>query len=307
MEDQCDAPTFAPHSPSTGEMLVYNAVPKCGSVAMRTLVRALARRNHFPYVLGSYRIHANTVPYHYSKSELHSLLEDDLSRYKQPWYYFRHLHFVNFTDFGKIQPSYMNIVRDPVNRLASFYYYRRHNNHIRQTFDHRTLYLGVDLEDIQRNINMSFDDCVAFQKPECVNTKFLFTIIPHFCGQQEVCLFPTEKALAQAKQNVIRYFPVVGYLEKFDELVEVLEAVWPRFYRGAVGLYRQIKGDAGTRHKTENMSVPNQATRNTLMPRLGLEYDFYRFIIQRFHCLYNYMYHVNTIQNNIRYSVSRRS
>ena len=133
---------------------------------------------------------------------------------------------------------------------------------------------------------MTFDECVKAKKPECTKDKFLFTIIPHFCGQHDFCLKQSRTALIHAKQNVIKYFPVVGYLEEFDKLVELLQLVWPKFYRGSVRLYSQIKDQPRTRHRTVNMKKPNEVTREALMPRLGLEYDFYKFIKYRFHCMY---------------------
>lgn len=40
--------------------------------------------------------------------------------------YERHIHFVDFAKFGQPQPVYINLIRDPLQRMVSWYYFRRY-------------------------------------------------------------------------------------------------------------------------------------------------------------------------------------
>ena len=46
------------------------------------------------------------------------------------------------------------------------------------------------------------------------------------------------RALAQAKRNIERYYPVVGVLEQFDDTLRVLEKAVPNFFTGVYKLYK---------------------------------------------------------------------
>ncbi|XP_042602732.1 uronyl 2-sulfotransferase-like [Cyprinus carpio] len=49
----------------------------------------------------------------------------NISTIPQPFLYTRHVHFLNFTRFRIEQPVYINIIRDPINRFLSNYFFRR--------------------------------------------------------------------------------------------------------------------------------------------------------------------------------------
>lgn len=43
----------------------------------------------------------------------------------RPYSYVKHLNFLDFTEFNENQPIFINFVRDPVERVVSWYYYIR--------------------------------------------------------------------------------------------------------------------------------------------------------------------------------------
>lgn len=53
------------------------------------------------------------------------ILIDDSPESAGPVAYYKHMHFINFEDYGRINPIYVNLVRDPVERVISWYYYIR--------------------------------------------------------------------------------------------------------------------------------------------------------------------------------------
>merc|ERR1719400_375185 len=44
-----------------------------------------------------------------------------------PFSYVKHLNFLNFEEFNQTNPIYINMVRHPVERVISWYYYARQN------------------------------------------------------------------------------------------------------------------------------------------------------------------------------------
>ncbi|KAJ8967668.1 hypothetical protein NQ314_002706 [Rhamnusium bicolor] len=84
----------------------------------------------------------------------------------------RHVYFINFTSFDKQLPTYVNLIRDPIDKIIS----RLLNN---------------------------------------------------------------EWALQTAKNNVERYYPVVGVLEELNATLEILEHNIPYFFKGAQRVYHR--------------------------------------------------------------------
>ena len=131
---------------------------------------------------------------------------------------------------------------------------------------------------------MRFDDCVKKKDIECHDWRFIFQMISFFCGQDPLCIHPTEEALAQAKQNVQKHFAVVGYLEKYQEFLEILEPMFPLYFSGAVSLHKDLSDKQGAVHQTRNKRPILPETREILLQRtdIQLEYRFYKFVVQRF-------------------------
>ncbi|TNM94691.1 hypothetical protein fugu_017450 [Takifugu bimaculatus] len=99
--------------------VVYNRVGKCGSRTVVILLRLLAEKHQFNLV--SSDIHNKT---RLTKHEQVDLMRN-ISGIPQPFLYTRHVHFLNFTRFRIEQPVYINIIRDPISRFLSNYFFRR--------------------------------------------------------------------------------------------------------------------------------------------------------------------------------------
>ena len=66
-----------------------------------------------------------------------------------------------------------------------------------------------------------------------------------------MCIIPSEKALAQAKRNILQHFVIVGYLKKYVEFLEVLEILLPDYFTGALDLYNhKTNEEKRVLHKT---------------------------------------------------------
>ena len=53
---------------------------------------------------------------------------------------------------------------------------------------------------------------------------------------------PSRQAVALAMNNVNKYFPVVGYVEEFEDFLRVLEKLLPQYFKGAHRLFTTSKG-----------------------------------------------------------------
>ena len=72
--------------------------------------------------------------------------------------------------------AYINMIRDPIDRFESFYYFSRFGNEKGGGGNAR-------LSDEQRN--ESVDECVAKRRREC--TQPVWQVVPYFCGMDAEC------------------------------------------------------------------------------------------------------------------------
>ena len=54
---------------------------------------------------------------------------------------------------------------------------------------------------------------------------------------------PSRQAVALAMNNVNKYFPVVGYVEEFEDFLRVLEQLFPQYFKGVYRLFTRSKGN----------------------------------------------------------------
>ena len=187
----------------------------------------------------------------------------------RPFFCDQHILFVDFTEFKHQMPVYINLVRDPVDRFVSWFYFKQ--NFI-QPWPPKL-----------RNITM--DQCFERNYSECTHFCFehnSYLLIPYFCGQDQFCREPTRQALLRAEENVIKYYAVVGTSEQYDLFLDVLENILPQYFKGVTTDYKTQKR-LNTAQKSTKLSRQN---RNRLKEMMALEYKFYNFIEDRLRILH---------------------
>lgn len=254
--------------------VVYNRVGKCGSRTVVLLLRSLAERHHFTLV--SSDIHNKT---RLTKNEQVDLMKN-ITSIPQPYLYTRHVHFLNFTRFHIEQPVYINIIRDPINRFLSNYFFRRfgdwrgEQNHLIRT---------PGMKDDERYLDINV--CILENYPECSNPR-LFYIVPYFCGQHPQCREPGVWALERAKQNVLENFLLVGILEELEDVLLLLERLLPHYFTDVLTIYKSPAfWKMGNLTGTVRKHTPTPAALQVLYRRMRYEYDFYDFIRAQFHLM----------------------
>ena len=258
-----------------GNTIFYNRVPKCGSTTTFTIMQKLSRRNHFNCRL------VPELPLNYfyeNKKNEENRFVYEFKRMKQNKVLFHgHLYFKDISEYAKMQnrssPMYINLVREPLDRLQSFYYFIRYQQgHVRK--------MGAE------KLRMSYTECVRRLDPECTHSDNYMTQIAFFCGAMPFCRLPEMGALQQAKRNVVQHYAVVGTMARLRDFFYALEWTFPSWFKGATRLYdSEVKKNISVHNKL--VKIPYSRTldpdvRFIMTTLLKEDYDFYYFIQQRF-------------------------
>ncbi|EDW18980.2 uncharacterized protein Dmoj_GI13539, partial [Drosophila mojavensis] len=268
------------------DVLFYNRVPKTGSIQLIELMRALGK------------VHDYDVEKDPQNGGIRALLDsaeeadwiDNIVNLEDGTVFASHVNYLNFTKYEQPRPIYINMVRDPVDRVISWYYYirapwifvpgRRRNN--RQMPNPQW-------------VNTEFDQCVLSGEKACtyIEGSLLERVGDHrrqtlfFCGHNEFKCTPfnSRLALQLAKQNVEREYAVVGTWEHTNETLAVLEAYVPRYFADASKMY--YSGLHATK-ANDNPMKPHisEDILNMVRRNFTREIEFYQFCRQRLHKQY---------------------
>lgn len=255
------------------QVIIYNRVPKTGSTSFAGIAYELCSRNKF------HVLHVNTT------KNVHTLSISDQIRLiqnitewveKKPAIYHGHFFYIDFDKLGFEfrKPVYINIVRNPLDRLLSYYYFVRYGDNFRPQLRRRKW------ED-----RMTFDECVEQGGDDC-DPENLWVQIPFFCGHTFKCRVPGSRwALEQAKHNLMNKYLVVGITEQLRDFIAMLEVILPRFFRGASDLY--ANGERSHLRKTSNKSKPKPETVAKIQESTiwKMENEFYEFAVDQFEFL----------------------
>ena len=251
-----------------GVILIYNRVPKTGSTSLMSVLYALHMGNEFNLAY----VNVST------KNHIFSFMNKfRFARNISLWYSFHpalfhgHFPYINFSPMGFRQPIYINVIREPLERFVSHYYFVRYGD----TF----------LPDkVRRNQGdtTTFDDCVKQNSAHCHATK-LWLQIPYFCGCENYCWEPgNEKALKRAKENIINSYFLVGTTKNLSKFVEMMESLLPLFFRGATHLFSKNGGTYIRKTKYKAPLKPETVKYFEANKIWQMENKFYSFVETRF-------------------------
>lgn len=260
---------------SNHEIIIYNRIPKTGSTSFINVAYDLCRKNSFNV------IHINVT------RNSHVLSLADQARFvnnvtnwnqRKPALYHGHMGFIDFSRFGFRRPIYINILRDPLDRLISYYYFLRYGD------DFRPYLLRS-----RHGNKLTFDECVERKEQDC-HPSHMWLQVPFLCGQSSSCWVPgNEWALEEAKRNLINQYLLVGVTEEITNFISVLEAVIPSFFNGATKHF--ISSRKKHLRKTNKKIEPSERTRAEIKKSViwKMEHELYEFALQQFHYVKNQM------------------
>ncbi|KAH8327805.1 hypothetical protein KR067_000416 [Drosophila pandora] len=269
------------------ELVFFNRVPKVGSQTFMELLRRLSERNNFQF-------HRDAV----QKVETIRLAEDQqqemaevISELPEPSVFIKHVCFTNFTKFNLPKPIYLNVVRDPVERVISWFYYVRAPWYF---VERKAAFPDLPLPH-PAWLKKDFETCVLSGDQECTYTQGVTVegIGDHrrqslfFCGHDYECTpFNTVGALEKAKFAVEQQYAVVGVLEDLNTTLSVLEKYVPRFFEGVRDIYT-TSAEYLTKINKNNFKPPvSEHVKDIVRRNFTNEIEFYQFCRQRLHKQY---------------------
>ena len=275
---------------------LFNRVPKVGSEMIWSLIDRLSAVNGFNSFSDSQEVkdqRGGENNFLFKKDSRETYV--NIFRYNctKPWSYVKHLNFLDLQEFNMTNPIYINFVRDPVDRVISWYYYKRAPWHlIKQDHDTNETRLHRNVPPIDE-LKRTFEECVLQRHNECVYYPGQgiytdryggshYSQIAFFCGNDMLCdKFESQEALTMAKENVEKYYAVVGVLEQLDKSLEVLENYVPRYFANARKTHNSMY--IQWRHRNKNIYKPKtpKYIKEALKANFTAEYEFYEFCKQR--------------------------
>ncbi|KAM7542993.1 hypothetical protein Aperf_G00000018738 [Anoplocephala perfoliata] len=259
------------------KIVVFNRIPKTGSTSVVRIFESLSDRNNFHV----YRL-AIFNPLQFLSPLGHKAFINEISSISRYTNLLVHGHFyyLNFDRFGiGDNHVYINILRDPLDRLVSKYYFIRFGD------DHRpnTRRRRMTNDTLQ---HQTFDECVETHGEDC-NPKLLWTQIPFFCGTAAYCHIPgNHEALESAKRRLVEDYLLVGVLDYFNEFMELLSNLLPNYLNGIEETKNlQIDGHPMWHLRSTRMKAPvkrktRQFFQNNTIWRM--EQSFYEFAKSEF-------------------------
>ncbi|XP_050334469.1 heparan sulfate 2-O-sulfotransferase pipe-like isoform X3 [Bactrocera neohumeralis] len=264
------------------EVLFFNRVEKVGSQSMSDLLNVLSRINDFePYRNAPLKNAAILTDVDVQREIVEEIIAEN-----EPLSYVEHINWINFTEFGHNKPIYINLVRHPIDKVVSAYYYIRHPAVF--AFYVQNGHKMEDKEYFDTNIN----DCIRQKRKECIfdshnpyNADWR-RLAMHFCGNIEICKqFNSQTATQIAKRNIESEFAVVGSWEDTNITLTVLEHYVPRFFRGATKVFYS---DPKRFHKnaTPHKNELDPDIEEHLKVQFSFEIELYNFCKQRLYKQY---------------------
>ncbi|XP_075978788.1 heparan sulfate 2-O-sulfotransferase pipe isoform X2 [Anticarsia gemmatalis] len=266
------------------EILFFNRVPKVGSQTFMELLRRLAIRNQF----GFHRDAVQRVETIRLAPADQQILTSLVSSYAPPASYIKHVCYTNFTRYGYPNPIYVNVVRDPVERVISWYYYVRAPWYY---VERKRVFPDLPLPD-PAWLKKDFETCVLSGDRECryIEGETHEGIGDHrrqtlfFCGHEPQCTpFNSVEALQRAKRVVEEQYAVVGVLEHLNTTLMALERYVPRFFRGALKLYWEELNTFNRINRNAFKPPVSEAVKQIVRANFTREIEFYEFCKQRLH------------------------
>jgi len=266
------------------DILFFNRVPKVGSQTAMELLKSLSIKNSFHYHKDKTQ-KVETIKLTYNEEKRLAKL---VNSFQPSSVYVKHVCYTNFTKFNLDMPIYVNMVRDPVERVISWYYYVRAPWYF---VERKRAFPDLPLPN-PNWLKKDYDTCVRRGDKECRyqdgdERDDFGQLTEFFCGQEDDCTgFNTEVAMRKAKENVEKNYAVVGVLEELNKTLTVLEHYVPRFFKGAKDVYWNEIQKFSKINRNIYKPTTAEATKDIVRKNFTRELEFFDFCKQRLHKQY---------------------
>jgi len=212
-------------TPQDVQVVVYNRIAKCGSTTLLSLFSHLAEKNNFTLI-------RPTPEYNHiaARDAVLTALATGTRTVVSNHFAFPEILYgggieAHNINKNKQQMAYINVMRNPVDRCTSVYYYSRYGNRNGQLKENTLKEYG----------NLTLDECVS--KPyheiqKCFNCESDKQALA-FCGREggDCNRATADEIIEQAWENVQAHY-FVGITEDLHGTAEMLELLYPSFFKG---------------------------------------------------------------------------
>ncbi|XP_075160324.1 heparan sulfate 2-O-sulfotransferase pipe isoform X6 [Haematobia irritans] len=269
------------------EVLFFNRVAKVGSEALMELLQHMAPLNDMKVLTqGPLNISPRT------RTLKQQIIQANwISDLSPGTVYIEHCNWLNFTALKTPKPIMINLVRDPVERMISWYFY------VRGSYKNALYYKKFPDAPVKSEewFKKNFNQCVRSGDPECQYVPY--SVIDSegnhkrqslfFCGHDQDCLpFDSPHAIQIAKDNVERDYAVVGSWEDTNVTLTVFEHYIPRFFKGVHEVFEAFNDNVTNRNKNHRKPHIDEDVKAMIRKNFTNEYDFYHFCKQRLYKQY---------------------
>ncbi|XP_049314553.1 heparan sulfate 2-O-sulfotransferase pipe isoform X2 [Bactrocera dorsalis] len=299
------------------DVIFFNRCAKVGSESLLELFNKLEDFNNL--VIEREGLRRPTKRQLKKKEQIE--LAETISGFADGSVYIEHVNWIDFEEYDLPKPIYINLVRDPVERVISWYFYARgaYKNAIEYRKDPNKPIRSTQW------YKKDFNECVRSGDPECQYVPFTTKDFTgnykrqtlFFCGHHEDCLpFNSPAAVQMAKEHVERDYAVVGSWEDTNITLTVFEKYIPRFFQGAKILFESMwfsnfnkqfvfsnianvfifdyncipisvhNNEITTRNKNKRKPKIDADVKEMIRKNFTNEYDFYYFCKQRLYKQY---------------------
>ncbi|XP_050333806.1 heparan sulfate 2-O-sulfotransferase pipe-like [Bactrocera neohumeralis] len=269
------------------DVIFFNRCAKVGSESLLELFNKLEDFNNL--VIEREGLRRPTKRQLKKKEQIE--LAETISGFADGSVYIEHVNWIDFEEYDLPKPIYINLVRDPVERVISWYFYARgaYKNAIEYRKDPNKPIRSTQW------YKKDFNECVRSGDPECQYVPFTTKDFTgnykrqtlFFCGHHEDCLpFNSPAAVQMAKEHVERDYAVVGSWEDTNITLTVFEKYIPRFFQGAKILFEIHNNEITTRNKNKRKPKIDADVKEMIRKNFTNEYDFYYFCKQRLYKQY---------------------
>ncbi|XP_014204527.1 heparan sulfate 2-O-sulfotransferase 1-like [Copidosoma floridanum] len=261
-----------PLSKDDSYVVIYNRVPKTGSTSFVGVIYDLCKKNKY------HALHINIT------NNMHTLMPANQMQFvrnisywdsMKPAFYHGHIAFLNFQKFGfDNRPLYINILRKPLDRFVSYYYFLRYGDNFRPHLIRR-----------KHGDTKTFDECINAGQADC-DPNNMWLQIPFLCGHDPACWeVGNQWALEEAKRNLQRHYLIVGVTEELSDFILVLQSILPRFFKGAHNLFLHNNKShlRQTTQKIEPLPETVKKIQKTVVWKM--ENELYNYALSQFHAL----------------------
>jgi hypothetical protein len=240
-----------PEKPGQYSRVVYNRVPKCGSSTMITLIKKLGERNNFTVVVDDH--------FKPSLEALSTIVTELPAR----------TFYINHCGFWPDAPpdvAWINMLRDPVSRTMSGYYYKVDPNSRGKTLASEAL--RQQKSDPKCGcFKREFDTCVRQRRRQGCPLE-MSSAASYFCAPNEQGC-DSDLAINRADER----YTFVGLTEEYVRSVSALEALLPSWFNGASEMLEQIHDTRVTADRNDMTNTKLAGCVSNIAKRTLMEVD----------------------------------